>query len=97
MGPERRLLRAVIHPEGVGTFAATGYNGDFDGPCSCNPQMSRRGDASKNPVYDIDLEGFLYQFPSGLFQALKVRRCHMLIERSLTFPYFVKIETSPRV
>jgi hypothetical protein len=56
--------------------------------------MSRRGGAGQNPFYDIDLEGFFYQFPAGLFQALKVGRCHMLIKRSLTFPCFVKIETS---
>src|SRR5271169_5042214 len=56
--------------------------------------MSRRGGAGQNPPYDIDLEGFFYQFPAGLFQALKVGHCHMLIECSLTFPCFVKIETS---
>ena len=49
--------------------------------------MSRRGGAGQNPFYDIDLEGFSYEFPASLFQALKVGRCHVSIERSLIFPY----------
>src|ERR1700745_2241253 len=61
------------------------------------PRMSRRGGAGQNPFYDIDLEGFSYEFPTGLLQALKVGSCHMLIERSLTCPCLGQIEAPPRV
>src|SRR5271154_1968320 len=46
----------------------------------------------QHPLQDIYLERFLYEFPHGLLQVLKVRTGGVLTERSLTFPYFVEIE-----
>jgi hypothetical protein len=60
-------------------------------------RVSRRGGAGQNPSYDIDLEGFSYEFPASLFQAFEVGRCHMLIERTLTCPCFAEKEASPRI
>ncbi len=69
----------------------------FPSQHSGRSRMSRRGGAGQNPFYDIDLEGFSDEFPASLFQAFKVGRCHMLIERSLTCLCFAEKETSPRV
>lgn len=55
----------------------------FGNPANGTPRQRR-----SQFFYDIDLEGFLYQFRARLFQVFEVRRCHVSIKRSPTLPCF---------
>src|SRR5271169_5862555 len=50
-----------------------------------------------DPFQNIYLEGFRHQLSDALFQVLKVRSRYVLIERSLTFPFFVEIKPPARI